>query len=118
SVRAMDEAGAALDALAPHSILTYAEAGGWGRALMLEARRRGIRSVGVQHGFMYRHWLNYLHELDEMTPVGNDRGFPAPDVTLVYDGYAARHLEQASRFPASRIAITGNARLEELATRM
>lgn len=118
SARAMDEAGAALDALTPDTILTYAEAGGWGRALMLEARRRRVRSIGVQHGFMYRHWLNYLHEPDELAPVGDDRGFPAPDCTLVYDGYAARHLQDAARFPASRIAITGNARLEELAGRV
>ena len=64
----MDEAGAALDALRPRVALTYAEAGGWGRALMLECRRRGIPSVGLQHGFIYRHWLNYLHEPDEMAP--------------------------------------------------
>ena len=54
SARAMDEAGAALDVLSPAVVLTYAEAGGWGRALMLEARRRGIPSVGLQHGFIYR----------------------------------------------------------------
>ena len=40
SARAMDEAGAAMDALRPAVVLTYAEAGGWGRAIMLEARRR------------------------------------------------------------------------------
>ena len=68
SVRAMDEAGAALDALKPDAIVTYAEAGGWGRALMLEARRRGIPSVALQHGFIYRHWLNYRHEPDEARP--------------------------------------------------
>ena len=63
------------------SLVTYAEAGGWGRALMLEARRRGIATVGLQHGFIYRHWLNYLHAEDEMAPSpGNrhDRGFPRP----------------------------------------
>ena len=35
SARAMDEAGAAFDALDPDVALTYAEAGGWGRALAL-----------------------------------------------------------------------------------
>ena len=40
SARAMDEAGAALDRLQPDVCLTYAEAGGWGRAIVLEARRR------------------------------------------------------------------------------
>ena len=74
SARAMDEAGAALDRLAPDVAVTYAEAGGWGRALMLEARRRGIPSVGLQHGFIYRHWLNYLHDADEMTAVAGQSG--------------------------------------------
>ena len=44
SARAMDEAGAAMDLARPRLVLTYAEAGGWGRAIMLEARRRGIAS--------------------------------------------------------------------------
>ena len=114
SARAMDEAGAALDALLPESVVTYAEAGGWGRALMLEARRRGIPSVGLQHGFIYRHWLNYLHEADEMTAAGADRGCPIPDVTLLFDRYAERHLVDAGHFPPSAVLVTGNARLDQL----
>ena len=103
SARAMDEAGAALDRLQPRAIVTYAEAGGWGRALVLEARRRAIPVVALQHGFIYRHWLNYLHEVDEMAPsAGNagDRGFPLPDRTLVFDAFAREHLEQLAVFPA------------------
>lgn len=118
SVRAMDEAGAALDACRPRLALTYAEAGGWGRAIMLEARRRGIPSAGLQHGFIYRHWLNYRHEPDEMRPSpGNpaDRGFPRPDLTLVYDGYAADHLRRAGSFPDGVIAVTGSPALDRLA---
>lgn len=113
SVRAMDEAAAALDTLRPASVLTYAEAGGWGRALMLEARRRGIPSAGLQHGFIYRHWLNYLHEADEMQPAASaDAGFPAPTLTLLFDGYAGRHLAESGRFPAERLQVTGSPRLD------
>lgn len=118
SARAMDEAGAALDALRPQVALTYAEAGGWGRALMLEARRRAVASVGLQHGFIHRHWLNYLHEPDEMLPDQEnpaDRGFPQPTLTLAFDEYAARHLEQAGRFPRTSFAVTGSPRLDALA---
>ena len=118
SARAMDEAGAALDALEPRAVLTYAEAGGWGRALILEARRRGIHSAGLQHGFIYRHWLNYLHETDEMDSLGRDAGFPRPDRTLVYDNFAAEHLHQAGHFPDASVAVTGNARLDDLMSRM
>jgi hypothetical protein len=114
SARAMDEAGAALDALTPEIVVTYAEAGGWGRALVLEARRRGVRSVGLQHGFIYRHWLNYLHEPDEQCAQGPDRGYPRPDRTLVFDRYAAEHLETAGHFPAVSVQVAGNARLDAL----
>jgi hypothetical protein len=114
SVRAMDEAAATLDALEPGVAVTYAEAGGWGRALILESRRRGVPSVGIQHGFIYRHWLNYLHEPDEMedtrTPV-----FPTPTRTLLFDQYTEGHLALHGRFPANSLRVTGSAKLDELA---
>jgi hypothetical protein len=116
SVRTMDEAGAALDELHPKVALTYAEAGGWGRALVLEARRRDIPSVGLQHGFIYRHWLNYLHEPDEFVAFGADRGCPIPTRTLVYDRYAEHHLTTAGQYPPGSLAVTGNARLDDLAS--
>ncbi|MBI3263003.1 MAG: hypothetical protein HYZ58_07615 [Acidobacteria bacterium] len=116
---AMDQAAAALDTLQPTVVFTYAEAGGWGRALVLECRRRKIASVGLQHGFIYRHWLNYLHDLDETHPSRSnpdDRGFPRPDLTLVFDRLAERQLREAGRFPADAIRVTGSARLDALVT--
>jgi hypothetical protein len=117
SARAMDEAAAALAALAPDVAVTYAEAGGWGRALALEARRAGVPLAGLQHGFIYRHWLNYRHEPDEMQPDGvnaGDRGFPLPAKTLLFDERSAAHLRAAGRFPDEAIAVTGSPRLDEL----
>lgn len=117
SARAMDEAGAALDALRPAVVLTYAEAGGWGRAVMLECRRRGIRSVGLQHGFIYRHWLNYRHEPDEMSPDPAhpaDAGFPRPTLTLLFDDYARQHLIALGHFPPETLEVTGSPRLDSL----
>ena len=117
SARAMDEAGATLDAVGPSAALTYAEAGGWGRAIVLECRRRGIPSAGLQHGFIYRHWLNYLHEPDEMQPEPSapaDAGYPRPSVTLLYDAQALQHLIHAGHFPAESLQVTGSPRLDEL----
>ena len=114
----MDEAAAALDAIEPDVAVTYAEAGGWGRALALECRRRGIPLAGLQHGFIYRHWLNYRHEPDETLagsrePVRSAASrFPA--ATLLFDEHAARHLSTAGRFPPRPLAVTGSARLDEL----
>jgi hypothetical protein len=117
SARAMDEAGAALDALRPKVVITYAEAGGWGRALVLEARRRDIPTVALQHGFIYRHWLNYLHEPDEMQPsAGNlaDVGFPRPDCTLLFDELTREHLEVRGHFPSDSLRVTGSVRLDAI----
>jgi hypothetical protein len=113
----MDEAGAVLDTLDPSAIVTYAEAGGWGRAIMLEARRRGIPSVGLQHGFIYRHWLNYLHEPDEMVPssrLPTDIGFPRPTCTVLFDHYAEQHLRRDGRFPPEALRVAGSPRLDAL----
>jgi hypothetical protein len=113
--RAMDQAAGALDSIHPKVVLTYAEAGGWGRALVLEARRRGIPVVAAQHGFIHRHWLNYLHESDEIKPSTrnpDDHGFPFPNMTLVYDRFTEQHLLQKGNFPVSAITTTGNPRLE------
>ena len=78
-----------------------------GRRLGTRADARGAAarhpSVGLQHGFIYRHWLNYRHAPDEMQPSPanpGDRGFPRPDRTLLFDGYARQHLETAGRVPA------------------
>jgi hypothetical protein len=117
SARAMDEAAAALDAIQPRVAVTYAEAGGWGRALILECRRRGIPTIGLQHGFIYRHWLNYLHESDEMIRDAEhpaDCGFPYPTMTLVFDDYAAQHLLRAGHFPPGAVQVTGSPRLDAL----
>jgi hypothetical protein len=117
SARAMDEAAAALESIRPRVAVTYAEAGGWGRALILECRRRGIPTIGLQHGFIYRHWLNYLHESDEMTRDDahpGDYGFPYPTMTLVFDDYAAQHLLRAGHFPPGTVNVTGSPRLDAL----
>jgi len=118
SARAMDEARAALIALAPDVAVTYAEAGGWGRALILEARRLGVATVGLQHGFIYRHWLNYQHEPDEHDAAGEDAGFPQPTRTLVFDRYAQTTLETMGRFAPSSVAVTGSPRLDGLVARL
>jgi hypothetical protein len=115
SARSMDEAQSALATLRPEVVVTYAEAGGWGRALMLEARRAGIPSVGLQHGFIYRHWLNYEHEADEMAIDGDDLGFPRPDRTLVFDDYASQTLVTRGHFPSTAVVTTGSPRLDQLA---
>ena len=114
----MDEAGRHR-ASRPRLVLTYAEAGGWGRAIMLEARRRGIPCAGIQHGFIYRRWLNYLHERDEMQPSATMPTTPASpaDLTVLFDHVASHHLELAGAFPRTALASQGP-RLARLASRV
>ncbi len=65
----MDEAGAALDRARAGRRADLRR----GRRVGPRARARGAtprraRRSAIQHGFIYRHWLNYLHEPDEMRP--------------------------------------------------
>jgi hypothetical protein len=117
SARAMDEAAAALAALQPSVALTYAEAGGWGRALALECRRARLPLVALQHGFIYRHWLNYRHEPDEAAADPRnpaDAGFPFPAATLLFDDRTAEYLASTGQFPADTLRVTGSARLDDM----
>src|SRR5262249_33193436 len=119
SARAMDEAAAALDAIEPDVAVTYAEAGGWGRALALGWRGGAGPLARPPAGLLFPPWVHYRHEPDEMLPdpaSAADRGFPYPAATLLFDEHAAEHLSTAGRFPASALAVTGSARLDELMT--
>ena len=121
AARAMDEVGAAFDVLRPRAALTYAEAGAWGRALVMEGRRRRIPVIGMQHGFIDRHVLGYLHDPDEMQPSrtnAGDTGFPLPDATLLFDAFAAAHLRARGHFPPSSLRIVGSPKLDYLASRV
>ncbi len=121
AARAMDEVGAAFDVLRPRAALTYAEAGAWGRALVMEGRRRRIPVIGMQHGFIDRHVLGYLHDPDEMQPSrtnAGDTGFPLPDATLLFDAFAAAHLRTRGHFPPSSLRVVGSPKLDYLASRV
>jgi hypothetical protein len=47
-----------------------------------------------------------------------DRGFPRPDLTVVFDRVAAHHLETAGAFPRQALAVTGSPALDRLAVRV
>ena len=113
----------------PRVAVTYAEAGGWGRALDARGRRRGIPSAGLQHGFIYRHWLNYLHEAGRDAPTRrpDDRGFPVPDADAALrrargapparraDGFPPDALSRHGQ-PAARRAVASRRRLATATT--
>ena len=106
---------------APEAALTYAEAGAWGRALVMEGRRRRIPVIGMQHGFIDRHVLGYLHDPDEMQPSrtnAGDIGYPLPDTTLLFDAFAAAHLRARGTLPSRFLRIVGSPKLDHLASRV
>ena len=119
SARAMDEAAAALDALEPDVARDLRRSRRLGpRARARRPARAGVPLAGLQHGFIYRHWLNYRHEPDEIgagsAESGGSRVSRSRRATLLFDEHAARHLATAGRFPPAALAVTGSARLDEL----
>ena len=121
SARAMDEAGAALDRLAPDVVVTYAEAGGWGRALVLEcAPPRDSR-----RGTAARLHLSPLAELPARGRTRSCRGRQPADSRLPLSRsrrccsttFAREHLEREGHFPSHRLAVTGSSRLDTIVAR-
>ena len=48
----------------------------------------------------------------------DDAGFPAPELTLLFDRYAERHLIEHGHFPPGALHVTGSPRLDELVARV
>ena len=114
AARAMDEAAAALFAITPEVVVVTADATARGRAIVLEARRRRVPTVGVQHELLTDFDAAYAHEPDELQPMDGDRGFPLADRLLVFDQTAARRLDEVGHVPAPRITVTGHPRMDAL----
>jgi len=114
AARAMDEATTALGAIKPEVVVTHSEPGAWGRALLLEARRRNTPSVAILQNLVSPLNFAFSHEPDEMAALGADLGCPAPSRWLVFDQQTAAHLDEVGHVPASRIVVTGHPRADGL----
>jgi surface carbohydrate biosynthesis protein (TIGR04326 family) len=83
----------------------------WSMPVLAAAATLDIPTVGVQHGNMMPAHLTYR------VPAGQMRCAPVPDYFAVYGAYAKEIVSGLGAYPASRVWITGAARLDALVNR-
>ncbi|MFY9300373.1 MAG: CDP-glycerol glycerophosphotransferase family protein [Candidatus Nitrosotenuis sp.] len=91
---------------APKVIIQAYETGPYAKCFEVVAKKLGIKTIGIQHGFLYEGNPDYSHKeiWNEKQPLGN----PLPDLMLVFGEYYKKILVEKSHYPQSNIAIMGN----------
>lgn len=116
-VQALDTAGRILDKEAPDAVMVTYETGQYAMALLIEADRRGIPTVGLQHGMIYDDHNSYMHPSVTTNPVLDTSGIAIPKKTLVWGPLWARILTEVGHYPRDAVAVTGNWRHDSVLTK-
>ena len=97
----------------PDAVMATYENGPYARAFLIAAARRGLPTVGLQHGTIFPDHYDYMHT--RISPgAANPLGFAVPDVTCVWGPVWKGHLTESGHYPPPAVAVTGNWRYDEL----
>jgi virginiamycin A acetyltransferase len=108
-IPAMMMARRVLDAFRPRAVLAVYEIGLYARAMIIEAHRRGIPTLGLQHAFIFSEHEYYLHDDIANRPdltKGCD-GCIVPSKTLLFGPDAQRTLTQRGHYPIEATEVIG-----------
>ncbi len=100
------EADRMLEAEQPDAVMASYETGPYARSLLIEAARRRIPTVGLQHGMILDNHYDYMH-----VGVGPDPQrdpFTIPRRTCVWGPFWKRVLTEAGHYPEECVQVTGN----------
>jgi hypothetical protein len=106
-------AASTLDAVRPDAVAAVYENGPFARALVIEAGRRGIPTLGLQHGTIFSNHYDYMHR-SIVTSSSRMNGFVVPDVTCVWGSAWRESLVSDGHYPPAAVAVTGNWRYDTL----
>jgi hypothetical protein len=108
-IPAMMMARRVLDAIRPRAILAVYEIGLYARAMIIEAHRRGIPSLGLQHAFIHSEHEYYLHDdiVDRPDLAKGCDGRIIPTKTILFGPDALRTLTQRGRYPVEATEAIG-----------
>ena len=113
-VQALGAAGRMLEREAPDAVMVSYETGMYAKALLIEADRRGIPAVGLQHGIILDNHNSYMHSRLTTSPASDTSGFAIPKRTLVWGPLSARILTEVGHYPQDAVATTGNWRYDSI----
>lgn len=90
----------------PKTIIQAYETGPYAKCFEIIAKKLGIKTVGIQHGFLYEGNPDYSHNeiRSDKQPLGN----PIPDLMLVFGEYYKKVLVEKCHYPQSNVAVIGN----------
>lgn len=94
-------------------VLTY-ETGPAQRAMIIEAQRAGIPTVGLQHGMIFDNHYDYMHDRVTTTPLEVPGAIAIPNVTCVWGGLWRDTLVNQGHYPANALEVTGNWRYDDI----
>lgn len=109
AARTLLEFDAAFKDLDPRLVCLYAESSGLGRAVVEAARTMKIKTLGVQHGILYRNYFSYERTAEDVA-----LGTPIPDLTATYGDDGVRLLEGVFHYPKGRVIPAGSPRYDAL----
>ena len=90
----------------PKIVIQAYETGPYAKCFEAVSKKFGIKTIGIQHGFLYEGNPDYSHKeiRNEKQPLGN----PIPDLMLVFGEYYKKILVEKSHYPSSNVALMGN----------
>ena len=98
----------------PDAVIATYETGPWARAVIIEAARSGLPSLGLQHGTIFNDHCDYMHRRIAPGPAIDRLGFAVPEVTCVWGPFWQQTLTRDGFYPPGAIAITGNWRYDRI----
>jgi hypothetical protein len=96
----------------PAALMVTYETGHFQRALVIEAARLGIPSVGLMHGMIYDNHYDYMHRRITTDPGDRTGVFVVPSQTCVWGPLWKRTLTEQGDYPPEVVTVTGHWRHE------
>jgi hypothetical protein len=99
----------------PDAVMASYETGPFQRALLIQAGRSGIPTVGLMHGMIFANHYDYMHccIIDDPAAAGT-AGFVAPRVTCVWGPTWKQVLTEHGHYPPGAVAVTGHWRYDDV----
>jgi len=89
----------------PRAVFLPYETGPMALAFISVFKKLGIKTIGIQHGYIYQY--NPMYSFGNFINDQDQSGFPIPNNTLVFGNYVKKLL-LSTKYPQNRITILGN----------
>jgi hypothetical protein len=97
----------------PGAVMATYQEGPWARAVIIEASKAGLPTVGLQHGMIFDNHYDYMHK-NIVTGPHTALGFAVPRLTCVWGSFWKDVLTRAGHYPPEAVVVTGNWRYDKI----